>query len=152
MARLARPRRNACAAALACLFLALAGCAPADATAAPSETEEERLLPQIVRAQEERVAQIRQQVRVAHDQARAVRLRQTALEQHGRGDLAAALEPEALERERNSEALQRQLADEEAALRAYREYRDRIAPPRAPTLSAGRPMPTPTAVQRRGRR
>ena len=126
------------------LSLVTVSCARAGLAAAPPQTDDERLLPQIVRLQEEKVTQVGQQVQAAHDQARLVRLRQAALEQHGGADLATALDAEAQEREAAERRFRRQLADEEAALRAYRDYSRSVVPLTATPFSGA---PAKTAAQ-----
>ena len=147
-ARLSRVARTSVAVWVCVLAV---GCGREDVSALAAQTDQERLLPAIVNEQVERVAAARERARRSHDEALAVRLRQSALEMYGRGDLAEALESEALERERDARLSRAQLKDEEDALRAYRQYggmssgMDLVAPTgraTAPvTAPAGRPTP-----------
>ncbi len=96
-------------------------------TRAASETgrlgaDEQRLLPGIVQQQEWRVRATIEAVEAAQDDVRAVRLRQQMLVQYGRPDLAGALEAQAKEKEHTVVSRRQRLADEEAALAAYRDY------------------------------
>lgn len=102
------------------------GCAPAAASEAAAKTEEQRLLPAIIRRQETQVKQARQAAAITHDEAASLRLSQRVLEEYGRPDLAAALDGEALKKEVELKTQQKRLADEEVALVAYRDYATRL--------------------------
>src|SRR5690348_4837679 len=65
----------------------------------PATDEEQRLLPEIIRQQEARVQEASRSADAAHDAARSLRLRQRMLREHGREDLALALEQDALAKE-----------------------------------------------------
>ncbi len=109
---------------LAVLFLAACGGAPAHSAGVNSE--EQRLLPGIIREQQERVRKAEQAASMAQDEAMSLRLRQRMLTEYGRPDLAASLEPEAEKREMELRYALQRLADEETALAAYRAYASRF--------------------------
>ena len=100
-------------------------CGPPPAGASPARTEEQRLLREIIRRQEERVAEAASETATLQDALADLRLRQRILDQYGRPDLAAALEPEAELQAERLRALQARLADADEALRAYRDYASR---------------------------
>jgi hypothetical protein len=114
----------------------LAARARVSATPGPITDEEQRLVPEIIRKQEARVQEAARAADTAHDTARALRLRQRMLAEHGRDDLAVALEPEAVKRESAEGGLRQTLADEEDALLAYREYAGRAGIPRETAASS----------------
>jgi hypothetical protein len=99
-----------------------AGCGPPPSNASAAPTEEQRLLPVIVRTQQERVGKLAAEAAKLGDELTSLRLRQRILEQYGRPDLAAALEPEAEQQAERLVKLRTRLADAEEALRAYQDY------------------------------
>ncbi|MBI3972967.1 MAG: hypothetical protein HY332_16950 [Chloroflexi bacterium] len=115
------------------LVLLTATCAPAAAKSGGIGTAEQRLLPGIIHRQEARVRDAAKAVAAAEDKAAALRLRQRILTQYGRPDLAGALDAQAAATEAELHGLRQRLADEEAALAAYRDYAARagvhIGPP-----------------------
>jgi hypothetical protein len=113
------------------------GCGPPTANAGAANWEEQRLLPAIVRHQEERATRAAAAAG-ARDDLVPLRLRQRMLEQSGRPDLAVALVAEAQKKAAEVRASQRPLADEEATLQASREYAAR-------TRGGGAPAPRPSS-------
>jgi hypothetical protein len=101
---------------------ALPACTRLEPSGEAPPSEEQRLLPGIVRQQERKLRAATQAAEAARDQAAALRLRQRILTAHGRHDLAARLEPEAAAREAEAQEAWRRVADEQAALDAYRDY------------------------------
>jgi TolA-binding protein len=105
--------------------LAAPACSGAASSQGSIDGQERRLLPGIVERQEVRVQEAAQAVQAAEDRASALRLRQRMLIQHGRADLAEALESQAAAVEAELVALRQRLADEQSALDAYRDYATR---------------------------
>jgi hypothetical protein len=85
-------------------------------------TSEERLLPRIVAEQEGRVRQAVAVLTEIEDDVRALRLRQRMLLEHGRPDLADALEQEVQDKEAQIKVLRRRVDDAQDALAAYRAF------------------------------
>jgi len=102
------------------------GCARPGAAERQAPLEDQRVLPKILRQQERRVAAARQKVDDAEEELYALRLRQRMLAQHGRPDLARALDADVATHEHNVARDRQQVADEEAALDAYRAYAARL--------------------------
>jgi hypothetical protein len=110
----------ACAAVSA--TVAAGGCGPPGRDRGALGTSEERLLPRIVAEQEGRVHQAVAVLTEIEDDVRALRLRQRMLIEHGRPDLADALEPEVQDKEAQIKVLRRRAADAQDALAAYRAF------------------------------
>ena len=125
--------------ATATAALAAPACSGAHSSQGSIDGQERRLLPGIVERQEVRVQEAAQAVQAAEDRASALRLRQRMLIQHGRADLAEALESQAAAVEAELVALRQRLADEQSALDAYRDYATRAGvhvPPLGPAAVA----------------
>lgn len=130
----------ALALALPLAAVAAPACGRAGAAGQSPPLDDRRALPRILREQERRVDAARQKAESAGEELYRLRLRQRMLVQHGRPDLARALEADAEAQEQELSRHRIRLTDEEAALAAYRDYAVRLGVPvtgHAGTSAAG---------------
>jgi len=120
--RLLLPMAHWCVAGLAALVVA---CGPP--AAAVVQEEDPRLLQEVVRRQEQRVAEARAELAKLERELRLAQMRRRMLERAGRHDLAAAMELEEYGIQHQLGAARRALANEDDALAIYRHRGERRA-------------------------
>lgn len=107
-------------------LVAAPACGPP--SAAVEAEDDHRLMQEVLRRQEQRVAQARAHAAEFERELRLAHMRRRMLERAGRHDLAASLEMEEYGLETQLAAARRALADEEDALAIYRRSGARAAP------------------------